>query len=93
MLLIRWLVITTLSVTPTFAQRTYADFYRHLRELRVAMMTRVVTDEEFKDAVNAGIDLVVGNESYREDAKRRELNDLFYQQARLRALAACSNVK
>lgn len=62
---------------------------REVDDLRLAMRTRVVTDAEFNQAKALGLMLVVrAMQPYYEHEKRRELDDLFYQQARLRALVA-----
>lgn len=56
--------------------------------LYVELRTRVLSDEEFERAKSLGLSLVTQNMvSYRENEKRRELDDAFAQQAKLRAIA------
>lgn len=59
------------------------------RELFWALRTRVLTNEEMAEALEHGDSLNIENMvPYTAAEKSRELNEAYYQQARLRSLAA-----
>jgi hypothetical protein len=63
-------------------------------ELLWALQSRVLTDEEMEKVGKMRMRLVIPyNTSYREEDKRRELNEALLQQFRLRAAARVGEVR
>lgn len=75
----QWQVDEGLQESMRKSERARADLYMALR-------ARVLTDDEFSRAISLGLLLVTRNMvQYYELKKRRELDDAFLQQTRLRA--------
>jgi hypothetical protein len=66
-----------------------SDYYRHRRDLRFALVSRVLTDAEMAEVASEGLSLFVEPcVSYFEIDKIKEMNECLLQQFKLRAVAA-----
>ena len=66
-----------------------AQWYKRRRDLRFALVSRVLTDEEMSEVASGGLSFFIEpNVSYFEIDKIKEMNECLLQQFKLRAVAA-----